>query len=182
MHFFNTKHIYGVVLNTKHMCITYLNHCQWLVIGQWFSQGTPMSSNNKTDRTEIAEIMLKVVIKTITLTLSEPRRGPHYKIYVRISSSNQCVSSIKPNEYTHTSCEPWCFSHYHTYDSTYIISSNVCTFSHSNSDEIDVALTYVHLFSKIQICVQILYFKWLQGWTIYNTNSKNCNEMTYSIM
>ena len=85
MHFFNTKHIYGVVLNTKHMYIAYLNHCQWLVIGQWFSQGTPMSSNNKTDRTEITEIMLKVVINTITLTLFEPRRGPHYKIYVRIS-------------------------------------------------------------------------------------------------
>jgi hypothetical protein len=27
--------------------------CQWLMIGQWFSTGTPLSSNNKTDRHHI---------------------------------------------------------------------------------------------------------------------------------
>jgi predicted secreted protein len=33
----------------------------------WFSPGTPVSSTNKTDRHDIAEILLKVVLNTITL-------------------------------------------------------------------------------------------------------------------
>ena len=43
--------------------------CQWLVAGQWFSPGTPVSSTNKTDRHEIAEILLKVALNTINQTL-----------------------------------------------------------------------------------------------------------------
>ena len=43
--------------------------CQWLAAGRWFSPGTPLSSNNKTDRHDITEIMLKVALNTITLTL-----------------------------------------------------------------------------------------------------------------
>jgi len=39
---------------------------QWLAAGQWFS---PVSSNNKTDRHDITEILLKVALNTITLTL-----------------------------------------------------------------------------------------------------------------
>ena len=42
--------------------------CQWLATGQWFSPGTPVSSN-KTDRHDITEILLKVALNTITLTL-----------------------------------------------------------------------------------------------------------------
>jgi hypothetical protein len=34
--------------------------CQWLAAGQWFSPGTPVSTTNKTDRHDIAEILLKV--------------------------------------------------------------------------------------------------------------------------
>ena len=41
--------------------------CQWLVTGRWFS---PVSSTNKTDRHDIAEILLNVVLNTITLTLT----------------------------------------------------------------------------------------------------------------
>ena len=41
--------------------------CQWLVVGWWFSPGTPVSSTNKTDRHDVAEILLKVVINTLTL-------------------------------------------------------------------------------------------------------------------
>ena len=33
--------------------------------GRWFSPGTPVSSTNKTDRHDIAEILLKVVLNTI---------------------------------------------------------------------------------------------------------------------
>ena len=40
--------------------------CQWLAIGRWFSPGTPVSSTNKTDRHDITEILLKVVLNTIT--------------------------------------------------------------------------------------------------------------------
>jgi hypothetical protein len=39
----------------------------WLAAGQWFSQGTPVSSTNKTDRCDIFEILLKVALNTITL-------------------------------------------------------------------------------------------------------------------
>ena len=33
--------------------------------GQWFSTGTPVSSTNKTDRHDIIEILMKVVLNTI---------------------------------------------------------------------------------------------------------------------
>ena len=43
---------------------TILSHkvCQWLVVGWWFSSGTPVSSTNKTDRHDITEIMLNVAL------------------------------------------------------------------------------------------------------------------------
>ena len=41
--------------------------CQWPVIGRWVSVGTPISSTNNTDHHDIAEILLKVVLYTITL-------------------------------------------------------------------------------------------------------------------
>jgi hypothetical protein len=36
-------------------------------LGQWFSPGTPVYSTNKTDRHDIAEILLKMALNTITL-------------------------------------------------------------------------------------------------------------------
>ena len=44
--------------------------CQWLVTDQWFSQCALVSSTKKTDRHYITEILLKVVLNTITLTLT----------------------------------------------------------------------------------------------------------------
>ena len=38
---------------------------QLLAHGRWFSPGTPASSTTKTDRHDIAEILLKVAINTI---------------------------------------------------------------------------------------------------------------------
>jgi hypothetical protein len=35
---------------------------------QWFSQGTPVSLTNKTDRHDITEILLKVALNTIKQT------------------------------------------------------------------------------------------------------------------
>ena len=43
--------------------------CQWLATGLWFSPCTLVSFTNKTDRHDIAEILLKVALNTITLTL-----------------------------------------------------------------------------------------------------------------
>jgi hypothetical protein len=41
-------------------------------VGLWFSPGTPVSSTNKTDCHNIAEILLKVALSTITLTQALP--------------------------------------------------------------------------------------------------------------
>ena len=43
---------------------------QWLATGLWFSPDTLVSSTNKTNRHDITEILLKVVLNTITLTQS----------------------------------------------------------------------------------------------------------------
>ena len=45
--------------------------CQWLATGRWFSLGPPVSSTNKTDRHDITEILLKVVINTIKQTIKQ---------------------------------------------------------------------------------------------------------------
>ena len=42
--------------------------CQWLTTCRGFSPGTPVSSTNKTDCHDIAEILLKVALNTIILT------------------------------------------------------------------------------------------------------------------
>jgi hypothetical protein len=44
--------------------------CQWLPTGRLFSPGTPVSSTNKTDCHDRTEILLKVALNTITLTLT----------------------------------------------------------------------------------------------------------------
>jgi len=49
--------------------------CQWLVAGRWSSPGTPVSSANKTDLHDIAEILLKVALNTINQPLlKNPRK------------------------------------------------------------------------------------------------------------
>jgi hypothetical protein len=43
--------------------------CQLLVADRWYSQGTLVSSINKTDNHDKTEILLKVELNTITLTV-----------------------------------------------------------------------------------------------------------------
>jgi hypothetical protein len=43
--------------------------CLWLATGRWFSSNSLLSSTNKTDHHDITEILLKVALNTITLTL-----------------------------------------------------------------------------------------------------------------
>jgi hypothetical protein len=47
--------------------------CQWLTTGHCFFLGTPVSSTNKTDHHDITEILLKVALNTITLTLNRTK-------------------------------------------------------------------------------------------------------------
>jgi hypothetical protein len=42
--------------------------CQWLATGRCFSLGPPVSCTNNTDRQDITEILLKMVLYIITLT------------------------------------------------------------------------------------------------------------------
>jgi len=52
-----------------------------LAAGRWFSPCTPVSSTTKTDRHDIAEILLKVALNTITLTRSDEMYSiQHYVI------------------------------------------------------------------------------------------------------
>ena len=44
--------------------------CNWLATVRWVFPGNPISSTNKTDRHDIAEILLKVALNIITLTLT----------------------------------------------------------------------------------------------------------------
>ena len=48
----------------------YMIVCHWLATGQWFSLSNPVFFTNKTDRHDIIEILLKVALNTITLTLT----------------------------------------------------------------------------------------------------------------
>ena len=47
-------------------CLYLFVCCQRHATGRWFSPGTPVSSTNKTDRHDIAEILLKVALNTRT--------------------------------------------------------------------------------------------------------------------
>jgi hypothetical protein len=42
------------------------NHKLWNIVSRWFSPVTPVSSTNKNDRHDITEILLEVVLKTIS--------------------------------------------------------------------------------------------------------------------
>ena len=46
-----------------------IKFCQWLVIGQWFFPGPPISSTNETDCHDITKILLKVALNTIKQTI-----------------------------------------------------------------------------------------------------------------
>jgi hypothetical protein len=52
-----------------HTLIKVLINCTFFGAGRWFSPGTPVSSTNKTDGHDITEILLKVELNTIILTL-----------------------------------------------------------------------------------------------------------------
>jgi hypothetical protein len=61
-----------VIPNTQiHDCSwsLYDKDCQWLTTGRRFYPGNPVSSTNKTNRHDITEVLLKVALNTISITL-----------------------------------------------------------------------------------------------------------------
>jgi hypothetical protein len=52
--------------------------CQWLATSWWFSLGPLVSSTNKTDRHNITEILLKVVLNTIKHANKQTGRDTFY--------------------------------------------------------------------------------------------------------
>jgi hypothetical protein len=66
IHIYNIQSLRGVLDTT--LCDKV---CQWLARGRWLSLGTPISSTNKTYLHDITEILLKVVLNTITLILNQ---------------------------------------------------------------------------------------------------------------
>jgi hypothetical protein len=52
--------------------------CQWLAPDESFSQGTPVSSTNKTYRYDITEILLKMALNIVTQTEKSPKQLPKF--------------------------------------------------------------------------------------------------------
>ena len=61
--------------------------CQWLAADQWFSPGTTVSSTNKTDHHNIAEILLKVALNSIILTPFNKIRN-FWKLWTKVTNTN----------------------------------------------------------------------------------------------
>jgi hypothetical protein len=60
--------------------------CQWLATGRWFSPCTPVSFTNKTESQDITEILLKVALNTIILTLTRKLMN-QWLLLVKLKSS-----------------------------------------------------------------------------------------------
>jgi hypothetical protein len=78
--------------------------CQWLATGLWFSLGTPVSSTNKTDRHNITEILLKVVLNTIYHSTYFPAISWHPGLVVEtawVLISNYCSLGIQQQSLTY---------------------------------------------------------------------------------
>jgi hypothetical protein len=60
--------VHGEVYSIQHYVIKFVSD---LLKDQWFSLGSAVSSNNKTDHHDIAEILLKVALNSINLTQTE---------------------------------------------------------------------------------------------------------------
>ena len=67
--------------------------CQWLGPGRWFSLGSGVSSTNKTDRHDIAEILLKVALTPYPSPLSMPYFTLIVVINIKVKQSNQSTKN-----------------------------------------------------------------------------------------
>ena len=62
----NSSPSHGKEYSIQHNVIRFVSN--WKQVGGWFSQGTPVSSTNKNDRLDIAELLVKVALSTIPPT------------------------------------------------------------------------------------------------------------------
>ena len=65
--------------------------CQWLAEGRWFSPGPPVSSTNKKNRHDIAEILLKVAL-SILILVQINKQQDLYKLSIRINKETTACS------------------------------------------------------------------------------------------
>ena len=62
----SSNSVHGKVYSMHH----YKNFFNCQTAGRWFSPGTPVSSTNRTAHHDIAEILLKVALNTVNITLN----------------------------------------------------------------------------------------------------------------
>ena len=62
----SSNSVHGKVYSMHH----YKNVFNCQTAGRWFSPGTPVSSTNRTAHHDIAEILLKVALNTVNITLN----------------------------------------------------------------------------------------------------------------
>jgi hypothetical protein len=55
----------------------------WLATGRWFSPGTAVHSTNKTDRHDITEVLLKVVLNVINQT------KPYFLVIAKLAQTHK---------------------------------------------------------------------------------------------
>jgi hypothetical protein len=94
--------------------------CQWLAIGQWYSPGTLVSSNNKTDRhdIDIAEILL-IVINLILTSLTYRKSLTNFIASFCIEYASPWVGfELKPLVAIGSDCTVSYKSNYHTITAT----------------------------------------------------------------
>jgi hypothetical protein len=68
--------------------------CQLLATGRWFSLGTPVSYANKTDRSDVPELLLKMTLNTITLTTINPESRTSFVVN-KYGENTSCVSRLE---------------------------------------------------------------------------------------
>ena len=61
--------VYSVQHYVKNVIYIYIYY-QWLATGRWFSLATSVSPTSKTDHDDITEILGKVALNTISITLT----------------------------------------------------------------------------------------------------------------
>ena len=78
--FVSSNSVHGEVYSIQHYMIRFVSDL--IATGEWFSPCTPVSPTNKTDRHDIAEILLKMPLNTIKPKLQTPK-GIMNKLEIR---------------------------------------------------------------------------------------------------
>jgi hypothetical protein len=98
--------------------------CQWLATGRWFSPGRPVSSTNKTDHHDLAEILLKVELNSIKQTSFNNICWHIWQFvtctFKQIQMSYVCLYATIVLCINYMNCVYWCFKYGTTYDAIYV--------------------------------------------------------------